>query len=193
MFVHKPLALVASALLLCVAPACATTKSKTSHAPTPHAAGQEKQSTREESPAEKGRVMREDGWEVPGLAAGVQMGERGLFRASSAAAPQIDLTWLRPTVKGDDEFLIDDNYFREDERKALRLLPGRLAVIKIARYDVNQKPFCYVVFVHPQGVGATNGLAYYDEDGDGKFEVIERASVLPSFLPRLPAWAQPAH
>lgn len=193
LFRQSPLAPMALALLVCTVTACAAINNKTRASLPQQAEGQEKRDAATDSPPNTERVLRLEGWEIPGLAVSVEVGKRSLFKTAGTKVPQLYWTWLRPKTKLDEEFFIDDNYFTGHERGALHLLPGKLAVIKIVRYDIQQKPFCYVVFIHPQGVGATNGLAYYDEDGDGKFEGVERASVLPSFVPQLPTWAQLSH
>lgn len=144
------------------------------------------------SPDEQ-KVMKEGGWEIPGLAQGKVTQPRTVFRSSDVDGVRVYWAWLRPEAQEGEEFIIEDAYFSADERKTLRLIPGEQAVMKIARYDVGERVFCYQVTIHPKGIGAMNALVYYDEDGDGRFETVERGSVLPSFVPRIPQWTRQAN
>lgn len=144
----------------------------------------------QELSAESRRVTKQGGWEVPGLTQSRVVQSRRALAADSAESMRVHRTDLQPVVEEEQEFVISDNYFSANERKTLRLTDGPQAVMKVSLYDVGERVFCYRVSIHPKGVGAVTALAYYDEDGDGKFEIVEPASSLPSFVPRIPLWVR---
>jgi hypothetical protein len=73
---------------------------------------------------------------------------------------------------------------------------------RIRRYAINGKPFCYYaalstyIFDKASGAGSVPGIqyyrAYYDEDGDGIFEIIEYSRLSNIWHPHVPDWAKNA-
>lgn len=137
-----------------------------------------------------GRAIKADGWEIPGLAGSKQVSGRGVLIHGDKDFSPIHWTFKQPAAQEGREFVFNDDYFTDGERKELGLLPGEYGVMKIIEYDINERAFCYAIWIHPVGIGAMSELHYYDEDGDGKFETLERQKLNPLFVPRVPASAQ---
>lgn len=129
------------------------------------------------------RLNRTAGWQIPGLSQSKEFKPRRLLDHVSNEAVKVYGTWLRP----DHKVVLDDDYLSEDDLQELRVIGGRTIASDIIRYDIDDRPFCYVIHIHPEGLGATQQLVYYDEDGDGVFEVIESGRWQQT--PRIPQWA----
>ena len=79
-------------------------------------------------------------------------------------------------------------YMSEEELKELGITTKNPMVVTIVKYDAGDRPFCYVVKY--RSTYTMEGLHFYDEDGDKKFELLETGTALPTFTPRIPGWAQ---
>ena len=94
-----------------------------------------------------------------------------------------------PTSKG-RAYVMDGSFFTPDEQRTLGMsdaFSGELVVSDIWGHEVEGRLFSYLAHVHPPGIGAMTSLRFYDDDGDGKFESVERGRGL---IPDLPRWAQ---
>jgi hypothetical protein len=139
------------------------------------------------SPEPSRTVLKEGGWQIPGLKNSV-VGKR--IERKSENNPKVSVTKYVPGyVKGKPPRL-EPSFFTDEERRILRLFPSDfdLVVLDIWVYDVQEKIFCYQVHVHPQGIGATTILYFYDTDGDERFETVKTHS--GGFRPELPDWVK---
>jgi hypothetical protein len=72
-----------------------------------------------------------------------------------------------------------------------------------ARYDVNGRVFCYTIFgpgvaitqmskteKQVAALGCESHLAFYDQDGDGKFETLVPLADRGPFSPQIPSWVR---
>jgi hypothetical protein len=94
--------------------------------------------------------------------------------------------------------------FATGSQDSITITEQDLAADKVVRYSVANRPFLYTMLAYPcsrrpKGPGGCAGadikLAYYDDDGDGLFEVMEVVNSIISpdstqnWQPRVPAWA----
>ena len=159
----------------------------TQNAPLHNVKRQEKPSP--EIPANDRKVVKESGWEIPGLSESEVVAPRTAYKGKESEG--MFVTWKHPKLqKNGLAFLIKEEYFSEEERKVLGLYPGNYVVMKISQYDVSGREFYYVLQIHPDGVGAISDLYFYDEDGDGEFESVEHHRLIPSFVPPIFQWLQ---
>ena len=133
------------------------------------------------------RLIKKAGWEIPGLAgAKATMPPRSLPAGGNA---KIYSTWLKPqpkaNVAGPPTL---KSYLAEEELKELGVTALKLPVMTIVKYDLGDRPFCYVIKY--RSTYAIEALHYYDEDGDKSFELVETGTQSPEFVPRIPGWAQ---
>lgn len=135
-------------------------------------------------------LLNKEGWEIPGLSKSKINKPRNLFRNGSTDSLIMYWTWLQPNSEEGQETKLNDTALSKQQRETLRLLEGDIMITDIVQFDINNRPFCYLIKIHPRGIGATQGLHYYDEDGDGKFEMVEKGSALPAFVPRIPPWTE---
>jgi hypothetical protein len=133
------------------------------------------------------KVTRESGWEIPSLKQSRVTRSRQTLSNKNDEPVQIYWTWLEPQ----QESLLDTSSYLPEELKVLRLESGVWSVTRVIEYDVDERKFCYVILIHPQNAGALSALHYYDEDGDGNFETVERGNAhFVSFIPRIPQWVK---
>jgi hypothetical protein len=138
------------------------------------------------SPEPSRTVLKESGWQIPGLKNSVA-GKR--VERKSENSSKVSVTKYVPGyIKGKPPRL-EPSFFTDEERRTLRFFSSNfdLVVSDIWGYDVQGKTFCYQVHVHPQGIGATIILYFYDLDGDERFETVKQ---LGGFNPELPSWVK---
>jgi hypothetical protein len=132
-------------------------------------------------------VVREGGWPIPALKGSKSL-NRTEIKNTDAAAPKMYLTKYAPGATKGGEYVIERSFFSEDERRALRLLPYDLAVADLWGYDVEGRAYCYMLRVHPPGIGADQTIRFCDKDGDGTYEVAEAVKYI-GVAPESPGWA----
>jgi len=141
------------------------------------------------SPTSSKKLIKKAGWEIPGLAvAKVTIPPRPLPGAGNV---KIYSTWLKPQSQPKAKFADLPNlnrYMAEAELKELGITAKSPAILAIVKYDLGDRPFCYVVKY--RSTYAIEALHYYDEDGDKLFELAETGTQSPEFVPRVPGWAQ---
>jgi hypothetical protein len=150
-------------------------------------------STPQETPApqqpisETRVVVKEGGWQVPAFLKGSKELKRTEIKRADTAAPKMYVTEYAPGAPKGGEYVIEQSFFSEDERRALRLLPYDLAVINLWGYDVEGRQYCYMLRVHPPGIGADQTIRFCDKDGDGTYEAAEAVKYVGP--PEPPSWA----
>jgi hypothetical protein len=139
------------------------------------------------SPTPSKRLIKKAGWEIPGLAGAKETGPSRLRPAAGNA--KVYMSWLRPqpkaNVAGPPTL---GSYLAEAELKELGISAKKLQVLALVKYDIGDRPFCYVVKY--RATYPVEALHYYDEDGDKSFELVETGTQSPEFVPRIPGWAQ---
>jgi hypothetical protein len=137
------------------------------------------------------KIIKKDGWTIPGL----KQSEIKKPRHSndSVSGQKIFFTVLEPKQDVITEFAPDTL-----QQKAPLLLNKKWLVDSITQYDINNRIFCYKVFLSIVDTnvsgevntryGASTAIVYYDEDGDGKFETLDLEDNLAR--PRIPQWLQ---
>ncbi len=142
----------------------------------------------EQNVTEAQRLVKKEGWQILGLSKSKINKSRNLFKNGSSESLKMYWTWLKPDVEEGSLLIIDSNEFTKEERETLSIPEGNQVIVDIIKFDINDQPFCYVVKMHREGIGAIQAVHYYDEDGDGRFEIIQSGSALPSFVPKIPLW-----
>jgi hypothetical protein len=137
------------------------------------------------------RLIKTSGWNIPGLTGAKEIYPPKLLPAAGNA--KVYSTLLNPPPRGADTNTpasLDTlkNYLSEEELKELGIITQNPHIEAIAKYDVDGHPFCYVIKY--RSVYAIEGLHYYDEDGDKRFELLEPGTPSLGFVPRIPGWAQ---
>lgn len=142
------------------------------------------------------RLIKEDGWEIPGLAKSKIMLPRRAFQDySEKPVSQLYVTEFKPIGKAVAAIPI---YFIRKDGEEIVTRQQQITVKSIEKYDVNKKAFCFIV----SGIGISHdkktgqggyaggfSFVYYDNDGDGKFETYELAAdTTPPFVPHVPEW-----
>jgi hypothetical protein len=153
------------------------------------------------SPSPYRRLIKKAGWDIPGLLeAKVTMPPRLISEAGNA---KVYSTWLTPQSKSKDAEMSTKvpglrrkgaspptlkSYLADGDLKELGITAKSLSVMTIVKYDLDGRPFCYVIKY--RSTYAIEALHYYDEDGDKSFELIETGTPSLDFVPRIPGWAQ---
>jgi hypothetical protein len=182
--------LLAFVLLLAALLAGAGCKSSSSKpAAQPESAAKPNQTPSSQTPSK--RLIKTSGWNIPGLAGAKEIYPPRLLPA--AGNVKVYSTLLNPPSRGASPNTLASldtlkNYLSEDELKELGIITQNPYIEAIAKYDVDGHPFCYVIKY--RSVYAIEGLHYYDEDGDKRFELLEPGTPSLGFVPRIPGWAQ---
>ena len=147
--------------------------------------------------SESKALIKRSGWDVSLL---VALKQKRNLRLKSEASPAINITELLVPAEG---VLLEDTISRiegDAQQNGIRNSPMR--VDHAVKYEVNGRVFCY--FVSGPGVaiarisreetrvgtlGCISAFAFYDEDGDGKFESLLSWNIQVSFEPHIPDWA----
>jgi len=133
------------------------------------------------------RLIKKEGWKVPGLAVAKVIFPPRVLPAASNEQAKVYSSWLRPYTGNADPVTLR-NFLSEEERNKLGITAFKLPVTTIIKYDLGDRPFCYVVKYH--ATYTMEGLHYYDEDGDNRFELVETGTASTEFIPRIPGWMQ---
>jgi hypothetical protein len=152
-------------------------------------------------------VVKEHGWKIPGLDETKILQPRKRYDPSSYSGYDIYLTRYelqhryRENIIEYEVVTLLPFYYIETETNLLKIVEHTHRLEVINRFDFKGKPFCFVLDTtrlsydpRTRMGGTLSGIwtvAYYDMDGDGKFETRELPA--PS-RPRLPRWvaASPA-
>jgi hypothetical protein len=153
------------------------------------------------------RVINHDGWSIPGLLEIV--GRKPVStEVANFDGTRVEISRFSDLPiwnKRHRHYLSSHVVFvwQRDNDSAI-VLERELVTNGLRRYSVKGKPFLYLMLAYPcsvgpHGPGGCTGadvmLAYYDEDGDGKFEVEEFVNSVISpdpsknWKPHVPAWA----
>jgi hypothetical protein len=143
-----------------------------------------KQNTTKSAPTPLARkLMNKDGWQIPGLAHAKEIKPPTLIPAAGNDSVKVYSTWLRPFNEDSSKVTLN-NYLSDAQVKELGIIA--VQVLTIVKYEINNRPFCYVAKY--RSTYTVEALAYYDEDGDGLFELVEIAKASLDFIPRIPDW-----
>ena len=138
------------------------------------------------------RITNKAGWEIPGLAES-KLGTTSETYLSRTVSPRINLTELEP----DREVVSTLNSYFAKGKEEIIVSPFEARVIRIERFSIDDRPFCYIVYVKPLHTdprvketlppeSLTSSFAYYDEDNDGRFEVFKTEDL--GVDPLIPKW-----
>jgi hypothetical protein len=136
------------------------------------------------SPTSSRRLIKEGGWKIPGLAVAKEIRPPGLLQAASNEKVKVYSSWLRP-ISNPAAPVTLTNFLSEQELKEMGITAKKLPVLAIVKYDLGDRPFCYVVKY--RSTYTVDGLHYYDEDGDKNFELVETGTTSTEFIPRIPS------
>jgi hypothetical protein len=168
--------------LLIVLLTCASCKSVGGNNASSPASAAISSSTPSSSPSK--RLIKEAGWRIPGIGAAKEFLKPTLLQAASSESVKVYSTWLRPQSSNNSGPVTLKEYLSDEELKELGVPEQRPQVMTIVKYDLGDRPFCYVVKY--RATYTMEGLHYYDEDGDKLFELVERGTPSPDFIPRIP-------
>jgi tetratricopeptide (TPR) repeat protein len=126
-----------------------------------------------------GKVIRDDGWEIPGFASSRMLRPPELQRTRDRSI-QLYYTYYEPEV----ETFIKRPFpsRRKPKPEEVEWVSEGLKVRLIEERVINGHRFCYKLDVEemfhdkagrPRYTNYSETLLYYDEDGDGKFETLE--------------------
>ena len=141
------------------------------------------------------KIINPDGWEVPGLdVARVTVQTKSYLKGSIL----YDATVLEP--RHPYGRLYDHPHVGWDVKSGILFYQDmKVVALKIVRFEIRGKVSCYKVTIlttdyNPSnkthyGYGGEADLVYYDEDGKGKFTVLDTRSSLAPWDPEIPSWA----
>jgi hypothetical protein len=129
------------------------------------------------------RLIKEEGWKIPGLAVAKEYRPASLLQAASNETVKVYSSWLSPQPGTGSPVTLRD-FLSEQELIDLGIYAKKLRVMTIVKYDLGDRPFCYVIKY--RAIYTMEGLHYYDEDGDSRFELVETGTASAEFTPRLP-------
>jgi hypothetical protein len=134
-------------------------------------------------PTPSRRLIKEEGWKIPGLAVAKEVRPPSLLQAASSDRVKVYSSWLGPLSRAAAPITLRD-YLSEQELKELGITAKKLHVLTIVKYDLGDRPFCYAVKYRAKYT--IDALHYYDEDGDKNFELVETGTASTEFIPRIP-------
>jgi hypothetical protein len=130
------------------------------------------------------KLIKAGGWKIPGLSAAKEVRPTSLLQAASNEKLKIYSSWLSPLSKDSAPVTLRD-YLSEQDLKDLGITAKKLQVMSIVKYDLGDRPFCYVTKY--RSTYTVDALHYYDEDGDKNFELVETGTASTEFIPRIPS------
>jgi hypothetical protein len=130
------------------------------------------------------KLVKAEGWKIPGLAVAKEVISPILLQAASNEKVKVYSSWLSPLFEAPAPVTLR-GYFSEQELKELGITAKNLRVMSIVKYDLGDRPFCYVVKYRAKYT--IDALHYYDEDGDKNFELVETGTISTEFIPRIPS------
>jgi hypothetical protein len=131
------------------------------------------------------KLVNKEGWQIPGLAQAKEFRPPTLVQAAGKDSVKVYSSWLRPFNEDGSKVTLN-NYLSDVQVKELGIIA--VQVLTLVKYEINKRPFCYIVKY--RSTYTVEALAYYDEDGDGLFELVETAKSSLDFIPRIPDWAR---
>jgi hypothetical protein len=190
---HEMCCRVASVALLITLLTCAGCKSNNNKPMAQTASAAKAVGAAKPSPPPYKRLVKKSGWKIPGLATAKEFrpprllpSANNVSNGNNGSAKVYTSSLRPPPVMGKPVTL--KGYMSEEELNELGITTKNPMVVTIVKYDVGARPFCYVVKY--RSTYTMEGLHFYDEDGDKNFELLETGTALPTFTPRVPAWAQ---
>jgi hypothetical protein len=143
-------------------------------------------------------IVKSEGWDISRLDEWKADARIPWFNIGEGGTHTLYMMAIIPPEKG--VLLVDTAYYMTDEQGKRIIHDSPMKARTIRRWDVDGKVFCYTVFgpgvgiqQEPNGdiliatLGCVTGFAYYDEDGDGRFEKMVHAPS-ESYSPQIPAW-----
>jgi hypothetical protein len=113
--------------------------------------------------SDNGKIfVKEDGWEIPGL----------------ASAKKQKTQTLKTEVQGGKKIDVNATYYweplveTEEPFKSIGVNLGMLRIYALREFAIGDDKFCYKVQANRVGIGSLFPFVFYDEDGDGKFETL---------------------
>lgn len=153
------------------------------------------------------RLVNPAGWTFPGQEgiAGRQPNSATTSRIAGVPVEIARFSGLPIWNERQKQYLVSRVVFAYSSGESLTIRERELVAHEVSRYSVANRPFLYTMLAYPCAVdpetkhggcaGADVKLAYYDEDGDGSFEVLEVVNPILSsdtsrnWHPRVPTWA----
>jgi hypothetical protein len=130
------------------------------------------------------KLVKAGGWKIPGLAVAKEVRPTSLLQAASNEKVKLYSSWLSPLSK-DAALVTLRDYLSDQYLNDLGITAKKLQVMSIVKYDLGDRPFCYVVKY--RSTYTIDALHYYDEDGDKNFELVETGTPSTEFIPRIPS------
>ena len=104
-------------------------------------------------------------------------------------------------VVPEEGILLEDTAYLEVEGQKRSVRPSPMNVRTAVKYDVQGRVFGYVVSgpgvsilpiskdeMRVAALGCLSGFAYYDDDGDGRFETLSSVDMMKTFKLHVPSW-----
>jgi hypothetical protein len=130
------------------------------------------------------KLVKAGGWKIPGLSAAKEVRAPSLLQAASNEKVKIYSSWLSPPFGVAAPVTLRD-YLSDQDLNDLGITAKKLHVMSIVKFDLGDRPFCYVVKY--RSTYTIDALHYYDEDGDKNFELVETGTSSTEFIPRIPS------
>jgi hypothetical protein len=130
------------------------------------------------------RLIKEGGWKIPGLAVAKEAKPPSLLQKASNEKVKVYSSQLSPMSGASAPVTLRD-YLSDQELKELGITAKKLHVLTLVKYDLGDRPFCYVVKY--RSTYTIEALHYYDENGDKNFELVETGPISTEFIPRIPS------
>ena len=140
-------------------------------------------------------LVRHSGWNVRSLRR-LRTKSRSLLNFSDGRLKEVNQTVLAVPKEG---ILIEDTASYAGDSEVARSSP--MNAYTVVKYDVGGRVFCYTVFGPGVSIvkksktekrvgvlGCLSAFAYYDEDGDGRFEKLVPIDTEARFSPQVPGW-----
>lgn len=132
-------------------------------------------------PEGKNVVIKEEGWEIPGLK------NSKVIESRKSESNNLITTKAYALNK---RIVIKPTFLTDKELEVLRVFKGELVVYQLWGFEFEGRSFCYLLFVNPPGMGANIRLRFFDSDGDGKFESVDNGDGKSTYTPYIPDWVK---
>ena len=140
-------------------------------------------------------LVRNSGWNVRPLRR-LKMKSQSLLNLSDGRLKKVNQTVLAVPKEG---ILIEDTASCARDSEVAHSSP--MNAYTVVKYDVGGRVFCYTVFgpgvsilkiskteKRVGALGCLSAFAYYDKDGDGRFETLVALATDAPFSPLVPGW-----
>ncbi len=110
---------------------------------------------------------------------------------------------IAPLLMPEEGILFENTAYYLNANGTRTLHPSPMNAYKASKFDVNGHVFCYTVFGpgvaiaqisqterRVAALGCESFFAFYDQDGDGKFETLVALDERAPFTPHVPSWAR---